>query len=120
MQTTATTDYKALYEQSMLEVLYLKQQLVQLQKMIFGSKQERFIPAEINPAQLSLAIQAETIAACSVTEAKKISYTRTDATVEQKPLQHPGRMKLRRACAGSSLSLSLRQILPVVKRWAKK
>ena len=77
MQTVATIDYKALYEQSMLEVLYLKQQLSQLQKMIFGSKQERFVPAEINPAQLSLAIQAETVAACSVTEAKKISYTKT-------------------------------------------
>ena len=94
MQTTAATDYKALYEQSMLEVLYLKQQLTQLQKMIFGSKQERFVPAEINPSQLSLAIQADTVAACSVTGAQKISYTKTEATVEQKPLQHPGRTKL--------------------------
>ena len=94
MQNTATPDYQKLYEQSALEVLYLKQQLSQLQKMIFGSRQERFVPAEINPAQLSLAIQAETVAACSVTAAQKISYTRTEAAVEQKPLQHPGRSKL--------------------------
>jgi len=94
MQTTATIDYKALYEQSMLEVLYLKQQLAQLQKMIFGSKHERFIPAEINPSQLSLDIQADAVAVCSVAEAKKISYTKTEVTVEQKPLQHPGRAKL--------------------------
>lgn len=94
MQTVATIDYKALYEQSALEVLYLKQQLSQLQKMIFGSKQERFVPAETNTSQLSLDIQAETVAACSVTGAQKITYTRRDVRVEQKPLQHPGRMKL--------------------------
>ena len=101
MQTVATIDYKALYEAGelrnnalQLQVLQLKQQLSQLQKMIFGSKHERFIPSEANPAQLSLAIEAETVAACSITGTQKISYTRTDIAVEQKPLQHPGRMKL--------------------------
>jgi transposase len=101
MHNTATPDYRSLYEageqrnnQLQLQVLQLKQQLSQLQKMIFGSKQERFVPAEINPAQLSLGIQAETVAACSITEARKISYTRTEVMVEPKPLQHPGRTKL--------------------------
>jgi len=94
MQDAAPPDYKVLYEQSALEVLYLKQQLLQLQKMVFGSRQERFVPADANPNQLSLDMQAEAVAACSVTEAQKISYTKTNVTVEQKPLQHPGRMKL--------------------------
>ena len=101
MENIVTPDYKLLYETSealnnqlQVKLVGLQQQLSQLQKMIFGSKQERFVPADINPAQLSLAIEAETVAACSVTEAKKISYTKTTATVEQKPLQHPGRMKL--------------------------
>jgi transposase len=62
--------------------------------MIYGSRQERFIPTDINPAQLSLAIQAEEAAFCSLGDAKKITYVRTDTTVEQKPIVHPGRMKL--------------------------
>ncbi len=58
MQTAASIDYKALYEQKSdaynlveIELLQLKQQLLQLQKMIFGSRHERFIPADANPAQ---------------------------------------------------------------------
>lgn len=90
----AEVDYKVLYEQSQLQITFLQQQLAQLQKMIFGSRHERFIPSEINPSQLSLDITADTAATCSVVNAKKISYTRTNVSVEQKPLQHPGRMKL--------------------------
>jgi transposase len=111
MQATASIDYKSLYEASQLEIIQLKdqlqkfaalqlqtiglqQQLSQLQKMIFGSRHERFVPAEVNTAQLSLDIQAEATATCSVVEAKKISYVRTNVSVEDKPLIHPGRMKL--------------------------
>lgn len=77
-----------------LQIESLRTELNALKKMIFGSKQERFVPTEGNTAQLALGIQAETVASCSVVEAKKISYTRTNILVEQKPLQHPGRMKL--------------------------
>lgn len=94
MQAATTSDYKLLYEQSQLEILQLKQQLDQLKKMIFGSKQERFIPSLVNNPQLSLDIKAETTATVSVTNAKQIQYTRTSVSVEQKPLAHPGRMKL--------------------------
>lgn len=101
MQVATSTDYKALYEQAnalnqtlQLQVIQLQQQLSQLQKMIFGSKQERFIPAEANFQQLSLAIEAEAVAACSITSAQKISYTKTNTAVEIKPIAHPGRMKL--------------------------
>jgi len=90
----ASPDYKLLYEQSQLEILQLKQELQQLKKLIFGSKQERFVPAEVNTSQLALGMQAEGIASCRVVDTKKISYTRTNLSVEQKPIQHPGRMKL--------------------------
>jgi transposase len=94
MQASTSIDYKALSETLQLEVLELKQQLDQLKKMIFGNRHERFIPSSANDPQLSLDIKAEATASISVTSTKQISYTRTNIAVEQKPLQHPGRMKL--------------------------
>lgn len=44
IETTLThTDYKALYEQSQLQIQSLQLQLTELKKMIFGSKGEKFI-----------------------------------------------------------------------------
>ena len=94
MQSATSIDYKGLCETLQFEILQLKQQLDQLKKMIYGSRHERFIPADINPSQLSLAIQAEATASCNLADAKKITYIRTNTTIEQKPLVHPGRMKL--------------------------
>jgi len=62
--------------------------------MIFGSKHERFIPSAVATSQLLLDIQADSTALCRVADAQKISYIKTKVTVEQKPLAHPGRMKL--------------------------
>ena len=101
MEITPSIDYKSLYEQAhaannqlQIEFIQIKQQLDQLKKMIYGSRQERFIPTDINPSQLSLAIEAEEAAFCNVMDAKKITYIRTNTSVEQKPIVHPGRMKL--------------------------
>lgn len=94
MQAATAPDYKVLYEQSQVEMLQLKQQLAQLQKMIFGSRHERFVPAGADHPQLSLGIQAESIATGTVVNTQKISYTKNTIAVEHKPLQHPGRMKL--------------------------
>src|SRR5215831_12982901 len=90
----AAPDYKDLYEQSQLRILALEQQLQQLRKMIFGSRQERFIPTTPGDPQLLLDIPAETVAAISVSSAQKISYVRQNITAESKPLGHPGRTKL--------------------------
>jgi transposase len=87
-------DYKQMYEQSLLRITVLEQQLQQLQKMIFGSRQERFVPTNSTDSQLLLDIPTETVAAVSITGAQKISYIRQGVTVEPKPLQHPGRTKL--------------------------
>lgn len=98
---SADVDYKSLYEQKsqaydalQLTMIGLQQQVAQLQKMIFGSRQERFIPADPASPQLSLGITAEPMATAAITSTKQISYTKTTVAVEPRPLVHPGRMKL--------------------------
>ena len=59
--------------------------------MIFGSKSESFIPQNTPSTQLSLHIEAEAIATCSVTKAQKIEYTRQQLEIKK---DHPGRTKL--------------------------
>ncbi len=93
MQAATAKDYKELYEASILRIAKLESELAQLKKMIFGSRQERFVPLPSDHPQLSLGIEAEAVAT-SVVSTQKINYTRTNVTVEQQPLLHPGRMKL--------------------------
>jgi transposase len=94
MQLASAIDYKSLYEQSQLRIVALEQQLKQLQKMIFGSKHERFVAEDKNNPQLSLGMEVESLGTATVTATQKISYTRNIVSVEQKPLSHPGRMQL--------------------------
>lgn len=86
MEANTSIDYRNLYEQSQLRILTLEQQLAQLQKMIFGSRHERYVPADNPPSQLTLDMQAESVATCNIAEAKKITYVRSNTTIEQKPL----------------------------------
>ncbi len=88
----AHTDYKTLYEQSQAEITFLKQELAKLKQLIYGSRHERFIPSNNNPAQLALAIQAEEVAQCNITSVKKIEYTKVKTEVVK--TAHPGRHKL--------------------------
>lgn len=97
----ASTDYKAMYEQSQalnaslqLQMLQLSQQLAQLQKMIFGSRHERFVPEDPTHPQLSLDLMAEPTNSALISATQQISYTRNTVSVVSKPLEHPGRMKL--------------------------
>lgn len=95
MQANTIIDYKVLYEESQLRILTLEQQLAQLQKMIFGSRQERFVAGDTNhPSQLCLSMQSDEVSASSLIKAQKISYTRTTLQSSPAPLHHPGRMKL--------------------------
>ncbi len=84
-------DYKALYEETAVEVASLKHEIANLKRLIFGSKSEHFVPAESAPSQLILDIQADAVAACSVTKTQKIEYVRTTTQVTK---EHPGRTKL--------------------------
>jgi transposase len=85
---------EVLCEQLQLENALLKQELAQLKKIIFGSKQERFIPTDSKLAtQLELGMVAETVAAVKITDAKKISYTKVTTQTTTAKL-HPGRNPL--------------------------
>ncbi len=98
MQATAEhIDYKELYEQSQVQITSLYLELEKLKKLIFGSKQERFVATDDkNPSpQLALQLDADTIATCKITDATKVTYIRTKTEVtDNKPKAHPGRMKL--------------------------
>jgi transposase len=84
-------DYKAQLEQAQGTIVVLQHELAQLKKMIFGSRQERFLPSS-GSNQLSLDIVAEAVATCDVTSARKVEYNRIATTT--KPIVHPGRTKL--------------------------
>src|SRR5207249_1377926 len=94
MQATPDIDYKALYEQALITIAMQNHRINQLEKMIFGSKHERFVTPSLSTTQLSLDIHADTVASCSVIEAKQIAYTKTKVAIEKKPIVHPGRGKL--------------------------
>ena len=105
MQSVAEhIDYKLLYEQQkalneeqQYQLTALTLQLEKFKKMIFGTKHERFVAADDNKTtlQLKLDLNAETIAACKITDATKIEYIRTKTEVTPNPPKaHPGRMKL--------------------------
>ncbi len=89
--TETAIDYKDLYEQSTFEIACLKQELNNLKRLIFGNKNERFIPANSSSSQLSLDIHADAIAQCNVIKAQKIEYIRNTTEVTK---EHPGRTKL--------------------------
>ncbi len=93
MQAVPVKDYKELYEASELRIAKLEAELAQLKKMIFGSRQERFVPLAAGHPQLSLGIEPEPTATRDVS-IQKISYTRENVVVDEKPMLHPGRMKL--------------------------
>jgi transposase len=85
--TTADIDYKPLYEASQSRVQKLEHELAQLKKMIFGAKHERFVPTDPNNTQLDLGIEAEVVAACKVTDVKKVGYMKT--TTETSMVRQP-------------------------------
>lgn len=90
--TPITVDYKSLYEGAVLQIEQLKLQLAQLQKMVFGSRHERFVPDNGAVAlQLALGLQTEAIGDRTITT-QEIMVTKTNIKVERKP--HPGRMAL--------------------------
>src|SRR3954451_18255502 len=94
MQQAATipVDYKSLYEASQLQVMQLTLRIAQLEKMLFGSRHERFVPDSGAVAeQLALGLQAEAIGERTVSK-EEVTITRTNIEVEKKP--HPGRSAL--------------------------
>lgn len=98
MSEVNSADYKSLYDKKsqdydalQLRFTGLEQQLLQLKKMIFGSRQERFAPAQTSSAQLGLDMATQTLPEPVVVKQTQISYTKTQTA---QPVSHPGRMKL--------------------------
>ena len=75
MQEVATnTDYKTLYEESQLVITQLRHELDQLKKMIFGSRQERFIPGQsTDPTQLTMGLPTEQVCASHSSKLKRLN-----------------------------------------------
>lgn len=97
MEVALALDYKALYEQEKAEkealqirVTSLEHELMQLKKMIFGSRHEHFVP-DVPPCQLTLDLAIEVIG--NVTT-ETIEVTQTITKVNPKPISHPGRSPL--------------------------
>lgn len=86
MNEVAEIDYKLQYENALNEIQFLKNQLAQLQRMIFGSKHERFVPS-LSADQLNL-FESEAIAA-TVAKTENISYTRNKPEEKKKPHRLP-------------------------------
>jgi transposase len=94
MQQEPSIDYKAQLEEAHGTITVLKHRIAQLEKMIFGSKHERFVPTTTPAGQLCLALQTDAVAEVGVTSTQKIEYTRSKTSVEQKTTEHPGRNAL--------------------------
>lgn len=84
---------QSINEEQQLEIQTLKLQLAQIRKMIYGSKQERFISGT-HPEQLSLGIEVEPPGVVSSTTIQQINYQRVQPKPNQAPPNHPGRNKL--------------------------
>ncbi|SDF01071.1 Transposase [Chitinophaga filiformis] len=91
-------DYRNLYLTSQKEnellnfkLQQLQHELQQLKKMIFGSRQEKFVPKGNTSGQLSLDMAVDQTANATVTS-RKIEYIHTNIVTT--PVVHPGRAKL--------------------------
>lgn len=117
---SAAVDYKVLYEQSQIRIIGLEQQLAQLQKMIFGSRQERFIPEDPKHPQLSLELGATPATSPVITSTQQISYTRNTVAAETKPPLHPGRMKLPEALRREQIIIEPAQDVSACKKMGEE
>ena len=107
-------------DEQRLQIELLRTELNALKKMIFGSKQERFLSSVVNDPQLSLDIKAETTANLSVISTKQVSYTRTNVAVQQKPLEHPGRMKLPQSLRREEIIIEPTQDITACKKMGEE
>lgn len=86
MKETIEIDYKLQYENALNEIQFLKHQLSELKRMIFGSKHERFVPS-LSADQLNL-FGNETIVA-TIAKTENISYTRNKPEEKKQPHRLP-------------------------------
>jgi transposase len=93
MQTAETiTITKAEYDQMQGQLLTLRHQLAQLQRLVFGRKSERFVPDGAMAGQPTLFSGLEAPVAVVEAEKESITYERKKGKGVEKP--HPGRNEL--------------------------
>lgn len=90
---TAIQQLQSINEQLQIEIQTLKLQLAQIRKMIYGSRQEKFVPQGA-PDQLSLDLSTEDTPVPVNTSVQKISYERITTRPVPTNGNHPGRYKL--------------------------
>src|SRR5438309_10121897 len=92
MREVTTIDYQQKYQELQGQYEVLKAELMQLKRLIFASRQERFLPTTDTPAsaaQLSLDITAAPLPATVVSTAvKKMEYTKEATMAVQTTLEH--------------------------------
>jgi len=84
-------EYKEKYESLVVQHMELRHELDQLKRLVFGSRQERFVPAS-SQEQLPLGLEASSVAA-PAHPTQTISYTRKQKDSGSEKV-HTGRMKL--------------------------
>lgn len=96
METTENIDYKQLYEQAQFKIESLNHELANLKKLLFGSRQERFIPEPAKGAvvQGTLDLHPDVMAATGITATTKVTQQRTHTEVITQRKEHPGRTTL--------------------------
>ena len=72
---TETVDYKEKYESLLIAHLNVCHRLDQLERLVFGSKHERFVAAT-SPEQLSLGLLMPEVKSEQGISVQKIEYTR--------------------------------------------
>lgn len=96
METTQNIDYKQLFEQAQFKIASLNHELANLKKLLFGSRQERFIAEPVKGAMVqgTLDLHPDVIVAAGITATTTITQQRTQSEVITQRKQHPGRMTL--------------------------
>ncbi len=93
MRVISTTIQDLSRQELIAEVLHLQHQVSLLQKLVFGSRSERFKPAlEVAPNQLSLDVVVEPLAEVEIQKTPVKEHDRTKVQLHVK--KHPGRTPL--------------------------
>lgn len=94
MSTTEPIDYKTLFEEAQSKIASLTQELAQLKKLLFGSRQERFIlaPAAAGVTQGILALSDEVINELKITPETVVIRKPAKVEIVTQRKAHPSRV----------------------------
>lgn len=96
MAAAESIDYKKLFEEAQSKIASLHHELAALKKLIFGSRQERFVADPVAPGvmQGTLTLCDEVITELKITPETRVTSQPAKAGVVTQRKTHPGRTKL--------------------------